>query len=274
MENTQRALRFTHKDYGHGILSITAPMGEQIQLVLGSERAAVIDTGTGIGSLQEYLRSLTDLPMIVINTHGHPDHAGGNHEFESCFMHPADASVFQAMCTKEFRTQDIRTILQKTQEDFEQALLPTPAIPLPVEDHDVICLGNRKLHIAQVSGHTKGSIALYDDLTSSIFAGDSYSTAAVWMYLNHSTTLETYYRSTCRLRDDFPACKQVFVGHIPDPLPSSVLTHAIDCVAKILSGEGVGHYTKTFVGEGLQYDGQDYSVIYNPDRLFEKDEHQ
>ena len=35
-------------------------------LVTGEERAALIDTGTGIGNLREVVEQLTDLPVIVV----------------------------------------------------------------------------------------------------------------------------------------------------------------------------------------------------------------
>jgi glyoxylase-like metal-dependent hydrolase (beta-lactamase superfamily II) len=40
-------------------------------LVLDTERAALIDTGTGIGNIQAEAERLTDLPVIVVNTHAH-----------------------------------------------------------------------------------------------------------------------------------------------------------------------------------------------------------
>ena len=43
-------------------------------LVRGEERAALIDTGTGFGDMFALTAQLTDLPIIVILTHGHCDH--------------------------------------------------------------------------------------------------------------------------------------------------------------------------------------------------------
>ena len=54
--------------------------------MLGQDQAALIDTGMGIGSLLSIVRSITSLPLVVVNTHGHPDHAGGNVEFSHVFF--------------------------------------------------------------------------------------------------------------------------------------------------------------------------------------------
>ena len=55
---------------------------EYMYLLEGSEKALLLDTGYGAGNLRAFVEQLTDKPVIVANTHYHPDHAGGNGEFE------------------------------------------------------------------------------------------------------------------------------------------------------------------------------------------------
>ncbi len=43
-------------------------------LVVGGERAALVDTGLGIGDMAVEVHTLTSLPIMVINTHSHFDH--------------------------------------------------------------------------------------------------------------------------------------------------------------------------------------------------------
>lgn len=55
-------------------------------LIVGSERAMVIDTGCGPRQGREILgavREKTDLPLVVVNTHAHYDHFFGNAVFAS-----------------------------------------------------------------------------------------------------------------------------------------------------------------------------------------------
>ena len=55
-------------------------------LVVGSERAMVVDTGCGPRQGREILdavREKTDLPIVVVNTHAHYDHFFGNAVFAS-----------------------------------------------------------------------------------------------------------------------------------------------------------------------------------------------
>ena len=58
-------------------------------LVVGRERACVIDTMNGYCDLGRAVRELTDKPVTVVNTHGHPDHIFGNVYFTQAFLHPA-----------------------------------------------------------------------------------------------------------------------------------------------------------------------------------------
>ena len=51
-------------------------------LVAGKEKALVIDTMIGYEDVHAVVRTLTDLPLVVVNTHGHCDHIYGNIYFE------------------------------------------------------------------------------------------------------------------------------------------------------------------------------------------------
>ena len=59
-------------------------------VVAGTKQAAVIDTSIGLSNIRETAASLTPLPLICINTHGHGDHMGGNWSFDKAFMNLAD----------------------------------------------------------------------------------------------------------------------------------------------------------------------------------------
>ena len=47
-------------------------------LVTGTDKALVIDTMYGQEDLKEAVKTLTDLPLMLVNTHGHFDHTYGN----------------------------------------------------------------------------------------------------------------------------------------------------------------------------------------------------
>ena len=70
-------------------------VGDLIYLVEGKDRAALIDSGIGVGDLKSYVKTLTDKPVIVLLTHGHVDHASGSAQFEEVYMNQKDNALFR-----------------------------------------------------------------------------------------------------------------------------------------------------------------------------------
>ena len=61
--------------------------------VVGEQKALVIDTMNGYEDVQAVVKSVTALPLTVVNTHGHCDHIHGDIYFDEVFMHPADMEL-------------------------------------------------------------------------------------------------------------------------------------------------------------------------------------
>ncbi len=61
-------------------------------LLCGTSRALLIDTGLGICSIAETVKSLTDLPVTAIATHIHWDHIGSHKYFPDFYAHEKDLS--------------------------------------------------------------------------------------------------------------------------------------------------------------------------------------
>ena len=56
-------------------------------LLLGTEKALLIDTGLGISNIKKEIDSLTKLPIIVATTHIHWNHLGGHKYFNNIAVH-------------------------------------------------------------------------------------------------------------------------------------------------------------------------------------------
>lgn len=61
-------------------------------LLMGKERALLIDTGLGICNIREPVRRLTDKPVAAAATHVHWDHIGGHRYFPEFYVHPEERS--------------------------------------------------------------------------------------------------------------------------------------------------------------------------------------
>lgn len=67
------------------IWQIEDDMGVRCTLLKGSELAVLIDTGYGERDLRHFVEENVSTPYMVINSHGHPDHIGGNHWFDTIY---------------------------------------------------------------------------------------------------------------------------------------------------------------------------------------------
>ena len=80
-------------------------------LVKGSEMAVLIDTGYGVRNLREFVEKNITTPYIVINSHGHPDHIGGNHWFDIVYSLKQEWDVikyFEENKTKVYEEREIQ----------------------------------------------------------------------------------------------------------------------------------------------------------------------
>ncbi len=146
---------------------ITILGGRQYMYLLeGDRQALLVDTGWGCGDLRRYVERLTDKPVIVVNTHGHLDHAGGNGWWPVVYMHAdaaADADHLPPMP--------------------ERRELPYPGYEkVFVEDGFVFELGGREVEVIAIPAHAAGSIALLDSETHMLFCGDEIESGQVLMF--------------------------------------------------------------------------------------------
>jgi hydroxyacylglutathione hydrolase len=240
-------------------------------LVVGSERAMLVDTGMGFGSLAEVVRSLTPLPLIVVNTHGHPDHAGGNPNFEEVWLNPEDAAILRKMCTDDYRLNDARGFHGEDSPTFaflSQGIVhykPTKILPLTAGH--VFDLGGRQFQVLEIPGHTPGCMGLLNSQEKLLFAGDSIVATPVWLYLDVSLPLSRYLASLNKLHQLEADFDTIFPGHLPTPLGREALDDLAACAQEIIRQPGIGEPTTTFAGEGLLWVHGSGKIIYNPENV-------
>lgn len=139
-----------------------------IYLITGKKNI-LVDTGTGISSntiitkIEEYLGG-SKLDIIIL-THCHTDHVGGSHDIELKFK-------CRTMIGKYDASAVIRADSDMTLDKMFNIRLK-PINPKILNDGDIVDTGSHILHVIWTPGHTIGSICLYDEITKSLFSGDT-----------------------------------------------------------------------------------------------------
>lgn len=149
-----------------------------VGLVLGSERALVIDTRgdhTQGVELADAVRVVTPLPWDIVITHGHFDHCFGTKAFlpapvwahERCAAHVERTTELQ-------RDAWMRQYRDENRADTAEALAATEVIP---PDHPVVectlALGDRSARLLHLgAGHTDHDLVIEVPDAAVVFAGD------------------------------------------------------------------------------------------------------
>ncbi|MGI6334587.1 MAG: MBL fold metallo-hydrolase [Saccharofermentanales bacterium] len=173
-----------------GIVGIT---GENMFLIEGDDRAALIDTGIGIGDLSDFISSLSTKPLSVIVTHGHLDHAGGAGLFTDVYMSEKDASVFLAHQDQDIKKSYVRMMLR----DRAGLLAPADYVPPraaafhPLHVGDTFDLGKITLEICPGAGHTPGMITVLLPEERKLLLGDACN-PFTFLFDSNSSSVEAY----------------------------------------------------------------------------------
>ncbi|GAA1518756.1 hypothetical protein GCM10009741_18280 [Kribbella lupini] len=120
--------------------------GPFVYLLIGSERALLLDTGTGHADLRVVVDELLagrDVELVVAHTHGHGDHVGGDGQFD-------------------------RVVGRSVEE--VAAFFGITSWPGEIVSLD---LGERVLDVIPIPGHEGSDLAVYDRETRLLLTGDS-----------------------------------------------------------------------------------------------------
>ena len=215
-----------------GVWQISDASGNCATLAVGSERAVLFDTMIGLGDLKGFVKTLTDLPVIVMNSHGHMDHMGGNFQFDTVYLHPADRPLIAADLA------NIPAREEHTGEDLSncrRSLSNTDNLVDLVPD-SVFDLGDLHARVLHLPGHTAGSIGLLLEEKKLLLAGDA-CTPQMCLFLEGAQDLSVYQDTLQLLKRE--AFDSFVLGHFTKLFPKAMLHKFEECTQ--LVGVKRGH---------------------------------
>ncbi len=156
----------------------------------------LIDTGTVMG-IREMKRALEKIGYsvpdidLVINTHEHFDHIGGNILFQKTALIAAHRNTAVKIMSGDDEVMHCRAHAQKFEGYRVHAWL---------SNTDVIDAGSWFLKVLHTPGHTSGCISLYDPRRRVLFSGDALFASGTLSTIYESGSLGEYFNSLRRLR--------------------------------------------------------------------------
>lgn len=72
--------------------------------------AVLIDTGYGERNLRAFVEENVTTPYIVVNSHGHPDHIGGNHWFDEVYSLKSEWDVIKYFEDNESKGYELKEL--------------------------------------------------------------------------------------------------------------------------------------------------------------------
>ena len=186
-------------------------------MILGKEKALLFDTGNGIGKIRAVVNELTSLPVLVLNSHTHFDHIGGNAEFSAILAMDTDYT------RKNTRGYSNELVWEEVSEEALCGVLPdginpatyhTPSFKVKkfITEGYKIDLGERILEVLSTPGHTPDAISVLDRELGLLWVGDIYYDGPIWLFAPESD-FDAYYQSVELLCDMVPHLKTLHPAH-------------------------------------------------------------
>ena len=196
-----------------------------MDLLVGTHHALLFDTGYGFGSLRDVVRSITDKPLYVVNSHGHVDHACGNEQFGGAYIHQLDMELAMEHNGRDMRMAELDTAEVPMDFDLEAHLSLGTGELKPAGEGFTFDLGGMTMEVIHLPGHTAGSIGLWCPERKLLWVGDAMN-CFVWLFLPEAQSLETYIASLHKAAA-LPFTHMI-QSHEPCPVPKRKLWDYLD----------------------------------------------
>ena len=145
-------------------------------LIIGPEKAMLIDTGYGLGDLKGLVDKITGgMPIVVVNTHDHYDHAYGNCYFDKVYCHeylvPYLENQHEHMWDYLFDDYGNNIWLEFDRKDLP--VFKKYEIVGVKDGHTFNLGGDYEVELVFTGGHAAGHAAYIDKKDRILYSGDN-----------------------------------------------------------------------------------------------------
>lgn len=231
-------------------------------LIVGPQRAMLIDTAYGLGDLKGLVDQLTGgKPVIVVNTHEHYDHAYGNCRFDRAYCHeflvPYLQNQHAHMWDYLFDDYGDNIWLEFDRKDLPQFRKYEIT---GVKDGHVFNLGgDYDVELVFTGGHSAGHAAYLDKKGRNLFTGDNIcSDVSGCGSVNtprpgphgENTLLKVYRDNVKRLVDRMDEYDYIFPCHFMNNIENNLMPNVLEACDAILANPDGYDYKKETWAKG------------------------
>lgn len=176
---------------------------DSFYVLVGTKRGLVIDCGAGSIDARKIVEKLCPVPYDVLIGHAHGDHCGAINQWEQVYMHPDELpvlhdnyrvneqlwenpNIWRTGANHEVRWPDGSIYEWPTMDagakelfdytNFRYMGINPAKLPeiLPMNDGDIFDLGDRKVRVVHLPGHTPGCCCFIDCGSKIAFTSDAF----------------------------------------------------------------------------------------------------
>ena len=264
------------------VTAIRSRSGEIMYLIEGDKGAVLIDTCIGMRGLKDFVEQIRakEMPLTVLISHGHIDHAMGAPEFGDAYMNHKDIPLYQSQCSiserRGYAGMGIGSLAKAVPD--EEFVPATPDFEFQaLEEGMIFDLGGVTVEVYNAYGHTAGCMAFLVPEQKLLILGDACNNST-FLFDEICSSVAEYQRSMRELKDKVEGrYERVFVMHHIMDAPVSLLDEMIELCDDVIAGN-VDHVPFEFMGKHAlvakeanermeRKDGKFANLIYNPNYI-------